>query len=288
MQFSARFMRGYAGAGGFGDFYDVLPLAVGRWGVAVGAVRGDPELEGQLSAGSITVARAVLRATALIDTRPSRVLASLNRALLAWPEGERRYLTAIYATVRPIRRGARVRICVAGPPTGYLRRACGHVTRLAKAGSPLGVDADPHLHDLRLVLRPGDSLILMTESMTNVLTGDDPSLPETGRLPLILAGLDSASAARSTDVIVRAVADASDQRPDQQMVVLALKVPRRRRGTGTHSAGWPGTRRYRADAPPPRGLLPAADAGVPDRVPDRPGERREHDAEPDAEPASAW
>ena len=53
------------------------------------------------------------------QTRPSLILAGLNQALLDWPTDDQRFLTAIYATVRPVRGGARVRISSAGHPLAW-------------------------------------------------------------------------------------------------------------------------------------------------------------------------
>jgi hypothetical protein len=47
---------------------------------------------------------------------PSVILAGLNQALLDWPSDDRRFLTAIYATVRPTLGGAVVQISSAGHP----------------------------------------------------------------------------------------------------------------------------------------------------------------------------
>jgi len=44
------------------------------------------------------------------ETRPSVILAALNQALLDWLTDDPRFLTAIYATVRPTIAGASVHI----------------------------------------------------------------------------------------------------------------------------------------------------------------------------------
>lgn len=243
LQFSARCALGRSAGNGSGDFYDVLQLSAGRWGIAVADVAADPVDDPQRTAGGITVARAVLRATAQIQRRPSLVLAALNRALLAWPAPERRTMTAVFAIVRPTRAGAWVRICVAGPQTAFLRRADGAVSVLAKPGTPLGQRTDPCLHDARLLMRPGDCLVLVTDSLTSALAAGGQTLSGAIPLPLLLAGLDCTSAARCADVIIRAAVHAHGRRPDTEIVVLVLKVPTRRRGAGTHAAGWPGTQR---------------------------------------------
>ncbi|HUJ04897.1 MAG TPA: SpoIIE family protein phosphatase [Streptosporangiaceae bacterium] len=258
IQFSARSARGRPDGAGLGDFYEVLPLAAGRWGVAVGEVRPGPGPDAAAApaasgTGSLTVARAVLRATALIEQQPSRVLAALNRALLASAEPDRRSVAATYAVVRPSRARTWVRVSAAGQHTVYVRRGDGTVSAHVRQGAPLGLRADPQLRDTRLLLRAGDSLIMVTESVTAALAS--AGYPSSGddRLRYILAGLGGASAARAADTIVRAVRDCHGGRPDQEVVALVLKVPSRRRGSGTHSGGWTGTRRYSSSLSCPSG-----------------------------------
>jgi len=210
--------------------------------VAVGQVENGA-WDAAPSGAGLAVARAVLRATAQIEHRPSRVLAALNRALLAGSERDRRSVSAIYASVRPARARTRVRICAAGLNSAFVRRADGRVAAVVRSGAALGERPDPQLRDTRLLLRPGDSLILVTSGVIHALTGRGEADGDAG-LRRVLGDLGAASAARCTDTILREVRKAYGGRPDHEIVALVLKVPSRRRGSGTHSGGWTGTRRY--------------------------------------------
>ena len=243
LQFSARGVRGQSVTGGFGGFHDLVPLDGGRWGLAVGDVSALPQGTGVPASGSIGVARAVMRAMAQIDGTPSVVLAGMNRALLALSASEQCSLAVTYSTVRHSAVGARVRICSAGPQTAFVRRSDGSVLAIAWPGSPLGLGADPELSDSRVLLRTGDTMILVSASVTAMLGGPDGVCH-------ILAGAGRASAARSTDTLVRAVKDAGCGRIQHEAVVLALKVPGNKREPGLHSAGWPGHRPYAVAGPP--------------------------------------
>jgi len=243
LQFSARGVRGQSVAGGFGGFHDLVPLNGGRWGLAVGDVSALPLGGGAPASGSIGVARAVMRAMAQIAGTPSAVLAGMNRALLALSASERCWLAVTYITVRLSSVGARVRICAAGPQTAFVRRSDGSVLASAWPGSPLGLRPDPELSDSRVLLRAGDTMILASASVTQALGGPDG-------ICHILAGAGRASAARSTDTLVRAVNDAGSGRIQHEAVVLALKVPGNKREPGLHSAGWPGDRQYTVAGPP--------------------------------------
>jgi hypothetical protein len=68
-------------------------------------VVGDVCGKGAPAAKSTALARYTLRAEAHRQTRPSLILAALNQALLDWLTDDPRFLTAIYATVRPNRAG---------------------------------------------------------------------------------------------------------------------------------------------------------------------------------------
>jgi hypothetical protein len=292
MQFSARCGRGLEAPGGLGDFYDVIPLPNGRWGIAVGDVRESPfcttRAKWWLNGNSFTHTRSRLRALAQIEAKPSKVLTSLNRSLLASSVLERRLLTAIYATVRPTILGARVRVCAAGTPTAFVHRQNGTVVPAGPVGTPLGMSPNPRLDDTLLLLRPGDSLILVTDSVADALSmpqpfgaqslggqpfgaqpfgalpfgaGDGyPASDGVDRLRRVLADLGSASAARSTDTILRTVREIRGERGAIPTVALALKVPGRGRRPGQHAAAWPGTRRYLALTPPAALSPPPAQA----------------------------
>jgi serine phosphatase RsbU (regulator of sigma subunit) len=165
LQVAARRLRGRTGSGLVGDFCDVVALAAGRIGLVV-AVMPSPQ-----AAGGMALARSVLRATANTESKPTQVLATLNRALLSWPPQEKPWLSGVYATVRPMRFGIRVRASVAGDQAALVRRSDGTVVSLGRPGSRLGLRADPNLADQRCMLRSGDSLVLVTESVRAALGG---------------------------------------------------------------------------------------------------------------------
>ena len=117
-----------------------------------------------------------------------------------------------------------------GAPAGAWLRSRGRA-------APLGVRPDPELHD----------------SPRAVADRRQPDPGERGRdrgprrrptVCQLLADAGRASAARSTDNILRAVRDAGGGLIQHEAVVLALKSPGSKRDPGQHSAGWPGRGRY--------------------------------------------
>lgn len=218
---AARHVAGGTGTEVLGDFYDVFPSVRGSWGIVVGDVCG----KGVPAAKSTALARYTLRAEAHRHARPSLILAALNRALLDWLTEDPRFLTAIYATVRPTAAGASVQASSAGHPLALVRRADGRVQALGRPGTLLGLLPDPELHDSQTALRPGDSLILFTDGVTEARSAVSRDLFGDDRLRDLLAGLGGMSAAQIADAIQQAVLAFSSGRISDDTATLVLQVP---------------------------------------------------------------
>jgi sigma-B regulation protein RsbU (phosphoserine phosphatase) len=205
LQVAARHVAGGSGAEVLGDFYDVFPSVRGNWGMAVGDVCG----KGAPAAKSTALARYTLRAEAHRQARPSLILAALNRALLDWLTDDPRFLTAIYASARPTPAGACVRISSAGHPLALVRRADGCVRTFGRPGTSL---------------RPGDSLILFTDGVTEARGKADRELYGDDRLREVVAALGARSAAQAADAIQQAVLAYSGGEASDDMVTLVLQA----------------------------------------------------------------
>ncbi|HEX9031977.1 MAG TPA: GAF domain-containing SpoIIE family protein phosphatase [Streptosporangiaceae bacterium] len=221
LQVAARYLAGGTGTEILGDFYDVFPSVRGSWGLVVGDVCG----KGIAAAKSTALARHTLRAEALRQTRPSLILAGLNQALLDWPADDPRFLTAVYATVRPRLAGTSVRICSAGHPLALVRRANGRVTAAGQPGTLLGLLPDPDLSDTRQLLRSGDSMVLYTDGVTEARSHIDRDFYGDERLSQLISGLGSQTAARMAAAVLKAVTAYSGGVVSDDTAVLVLKVP---------------------------------------------------------------
>lgn len=221
LQVAARYQAGGTGAEILGDFYDVFPSVRGSWGMVVGDVCGN----GIAAAKSTALARYALRGEALRQARPSRILAGLNQTLLDWPTDDPRFLTAIYATVHPHRAATSVRVSSAGHPLALVRRAGGQVQAVGRPGTLLGLLPGPDLHDTRLLLRAGDSMILFTDGVTEARSHIDRDLYGDRRLSDLIAGLGNVSAARMATAVIKATRAFSGGVVSDDTVVLVLKVP---------------------------------------------------------------
>lgn len=226
LQVAARYVAGGTGVEVLGDFYDVFPSVRGSWGIVVGDVCG----KGVAAAKSTALARYTLRAEAHRETRPRLVLAALNQALLGWLTDDPRFLTAIYATVRPTLAGASVQISSAGHPLALIHRSDGRVQTFGRPGTLLGILPDPDLYDQCGLLRAGDSLMLFTDGITEARGRIDHDMYGEDRLREVVAGLGDMSAARIADVIQQAALAYSGGSSSDDTVALVLKVPPRDEG----------------------------------------------------------
>jgi PAS domain S-box-containing protein len=125
---AARYLPAGRAAQVGGDWYDVIPLADGRIGVAIGDVSG----HGVRAAALMGQLRGTLRAYALEGRPPGQVLAALNRATSASALPPEQLATVAYAVV--------------DLTTGQVRHArAGHPPLVLV--EPAGTGWDPHLLD---------------------------------------------------------------------------------------------------------------------------------------------
>jgi sigma-B regulation protein RsbU (phosphoserine phosphatase) len=169
VEFGARYHPAGEGAEVGGDFYDVFDLPDGGWAVAIGDVCG----KGAEAAAITGLARNVVRLLVREGWAPSDVLGRLNGAVLEL--GERgRFCTAALAVIRPVRDGSgnlELTLCSGGHPPPVLVAAGNAPAFVGRTGTVLGVVDDPDLSDERLVLSPGDVLVLYTDGVTERRNG---------------------------------------------------------------------------------------------------------------------
>jgi serine phosphatase RsbU (regulator of sigma subunit) len=203
-----------------GDFYDVFRTNGTAWGLAIGDVCG----KGPHAAALTALVRYTLRAAALWEHRPERVMAMLNEAILD-QRADHRFCTAIYGqlTLKP-EGGARVEFVTAGHPLPLVRRAGGAVEAVGSHSTVLGVVPDPRLHADTVELAPGDLLVMYTDGVTEVrkrgreVFGVD-------QLRALLGEIGDVSAAKAAERVEDAVLNASGGPPRDDLAVVALRIP---------------------------------------------------------------
>ena len=201
-----------------GDFYDVFPGDDGSWAVVVGDVLG----KDASAAATTALARYTLRAAAVHERRPSRILAELNTAMRR--QSPDQLCTAVYSRVAIDATGTgRVALARAGHPPPLTLRADGRVESTNRPTLILGMESDPTFVDETVDLAPGDALVYYTDGLTDahapgrVLRTEDVTEALRG-----CAGLDALGITRRlTDTLI----DPTAGEPRDDILVLVLRLP---------------------------------------------------------------
>lgn len=203
-----------------GDFYDVFRTNGTAWGIAIGDVCG----KGPHAAALTALVRYTLRAAALWEHRPERVMAMLNEAILD-QRSDHRFCTAVFGQLHLLPEGgARVDFVTAGHPLPLVRRAGGRVEEVGSHSTVLGVVPDPSLHADSVLLGPGDLLLLYTDGVTEVrrrgreVFGVD-------QLKALLGEIGEVTAAKAAERVEDAVLNASGGPPRDDLAVVAVRIP---------------------------------------------------------------
>jgi integral membrane sensor domain MASE1 len=206
-----------------GDFYDWFETSHGArsWDVMLGDIGG----KGAAAARTTALARYTLRADAVHEDRPSRILALLNGALRRQAPGETCTVAYGRLILRPDGR-AELILSLAGHPLPLVVRNDGGVQQVGSAGNPLGAMADPLLSDHRAILAPGDAVLLYTDGLTDAYApGHVVTLEELTQALTSCAGRGAADIATG---VQRVVLDGNGSRPRDDITVMVLRIAGRR------------------------------------------------------------
>ncbi|MEU8677868.1 SpoIIE family protein phosphatase [Streptomyces sp. NPDC048560] len=212
-----------------GDFYDLFPLAAGRWGFFMGDVRG----KGADAAVVTSLARYTLRAAAVSDPVPATVLANLNSALNhEFHDDEPRFCTVVFGLLTPEEYdvGFHVVLAGGGHPPAVLLRADGSADYLPTPGGQLvGVVEDAQFTTVTVHLRPGDTLLLYTDGLTEARTPNGGARYGDEALLDMARALAPTSAPGAVEAL-NALLDSFGEGLDDDAALLAMGVPRRDNG----------------------------------------------------------
>ena len=200
-----------------GDFYDAFDIGDGEWAVALGDVVG----KGADAAAVMGLVRHTIRATAIRERAPARILGIVNR-VVARESLEDQFCTAVAGRLRPHDGHLIAWLSVAGHPSPVILRADGSLQWIRRAGALLGVLDDPELSDEEHRLGPGDTLVLYTDGVTEE-RGPAGPFGEEG-LAGVLRSAVGASAAEIVGRIEEAVLAHGTGDPRDDIAILAVRV----------------------------------------------------------------
>jgi serine phosphatase RsbU (regulator of sigma subunit)/CheY-like chemotaxis protein len=205
-------------------WYDAMPVPGGGVLLSVGEVAGHD----RHAAAAMTPVLAALRAYAVEDPDPARLLARLNR-LLTGTRQDDTFATAVAALYEPDT--GELSLANAGHPAPLVISP-GHagdpvVTSLAPASPALGILPEAEFPEQRLALPAGAALCVHTDGLTE--PRGDPMSPQTGLLPFVAARAfrqiagdrrRHRPAARLADHIIRAMLGSDP--PDDDICLAVL------------------------------------------------------------------
>ena len=202
-----------------GDFYDVFAAGGGRWGVMIGDVSG----KGVPAASLTALARYTVRAAARGQASAAAVLDILNRTILDEGRDDERFCTVALALIDHDPGGIHMTLSCGGQPLPVLVDRDGAMRSLGRAGTAIGLFADPTLSDTSHPLRPGDSVVFYTDGVVEARS------PEGAFGDGLLEATLASCAGRPAEDVARAVEQAvldfggGVQRDD--LAVLVVRRP---------------------------------------------------------------
>ncbi|MFG2357608.1 SpoIIE family protein phosphatase [Streptomyces sp. NPDC048521] len=225
-----------------GDFYDLFPAGDGRWCFAVGDVQG----KGPEAAVVIGLARPWLRLLAREGYRVADVLDRLNQLLLddateaadaaaralvaaggrpvtSGDGPQTRFLSLLYGELTPHDGGVRCTLASAGHPLPLVLSPDGGVRTAARPQTLLGVVEDETYTSETLDLRPGDSLLCVTDGVTERRSGSR-QFDDGDGLARALSGCAGLSAELIAERIRRLVHDFGGGLPEDDLALLVLQA----------------------------------------------------------------
>ncbi|HZQ70733.1 MAG TPA: PP2C family protein-serine/threonine phosphatase [Terriglobales bacterium] len=169
-----------------GDYYDIFarPAATPgemRYLIAVADVAGKSIPAALLMA----TFQASLKTLSSTSTPLEELVLGMNRYACTNSQGGLRFTTAFLAEYVPDSRA--LKYINAGHNAPVLRRHSGSVERLHQGGMPLGIQADAGFESARVVLDPGDWLVVFTDGLVEAVNARDEEYGEQRMLNLLHA-----------------------------------------------------------------------------------------------------
>jgi phosphoserine phosphatase RsbU/P len=149
-----------------GDFYDFIPITDGKLGIVIADASG----KGVPAALLIARMQAVFQSEARLGKGVHEIMTSVNRFINESTRPDR-FATCFYGELDE--RTCMLHYCNAGHNYPLIVQKGGQVMSLDKGGLLLGAFGDSVYESAAVELCPGDTLILYTDGLTEMMDGDE-------------------------------------------------------------------------------------------------------------------
>lgn len=202
-----------------GDYYDFFDLQDGRWGILIADASG----HGTPAAVVMAMLRTILHGRELSAIAPADVLAAANRHLCKQSGGkEVSFVTAFYGIFRPADGSLVYASAGHNPPLLVDRRT--HVQELDEAQAlPLSVDPRTPYTEAQARLRPGDTLLLYTDGITEAMNKSNEMYGRNRLLSCVREDVPNAQHIIDC-VYYKLLAFTGDTQAEDDRTLLALRV----------------------------------------------------------------
>lgn len=198
-----------------GDFYDIVPLAGGRWAFVIADVSG----KGVSAALFMAMSRMLLRANLEGTTDPAAALRTTNRMITANAPSSM-FVTVFVAVLDPVQRTFECISAGHNPPL-IVKGRTGDAGYMSAQGIAMGVVPEMESTAERIAAEPGDLLILYTEGVTEAFDAGFNAFGE-DRLAAVAQKARDLPAAAIRDRIISAIREFAGGAPQSDDITLVV------------------------------------------------------------------
>jgi PAS domain S-box-containing protein len=201
-----------------GDFYDLFSTSEGHWFAVIGDVQG----KGPEAAAVTALARYTIRAAAVRRRSPAAILRWVSEVMMRRQQPDDRFCTIACVHLDVTRSPTRLMVASGGHPLPLVLHDDGTVAEVGVPGTLLGLVERLELEDRAADLRPGDTLLLYTDGLTEARAPATLWSPD--ELARVLGTLRGRDAQEIADgLLSRAAPDAGRALRDD-IAIIALRA----------------------------------------------------------------
>jgi sigma-B regulation protein RsbU (phosphoserine phosphatase) len=205
-----------------GDYYDFLPLAGGRLGIALADVSGKGMYAGLLAAALQARLQAI---TAHAPESAAGIVRELNRLTVGTIEGNR-FATVFFGVFDPA--GTTLTYVNAGHPPAVLLSRTGETRTLDATAPAVGWMADAEFPEASVTLSPGDLFAVFSDGLTEAASPGGDELGTDGVVQIVRrnAVLTPRALVDATLADIRRFSGSASAADDRTLVVAQLQEAR--------------------------------------------------------------